>query len=422
MSLNNQRIVVNTVPKIEKIWDKDEIANDQLHPVVRNADGSYTEIPYNQALMDELPKVGEVVQVINSGFSFLPSTTTLYNGGEYSLTLAPIQAILAKYGYSVDPKYNDLSEIMDEYTYNTNPGLVIRQNPANEGIAPANNEKNYFYIEVHKIIGMKDLTFQAGSQAAKDWKYTDNVTGVFNVEHPTPVSVGHAYENVPASVADTKLVSITDQNGNKISTINGETPAGTYFVTVSYKLNNSDQKEILISDTAKVVITPKAAPTKPSEPKTPSTPPTAPSNQPSSPVVPVSPTTPVQPTNAPTETPNQTTDSNQTVAPHPEATPSKDEQGEKTVAPKDEKVPTKPAAKRAAAEQNLGNAKVGKLAAKSMVKKLANNAPVKGTKAELPQTGEKQSHVAIFGLVLAALASVTAFGLGRKTSKEKVGK
>ncbi|WP_236629303.1 YSIRK-type signal peptide-containing protein [Lactobacillus sp. HT06-2] len=138
------------------------------------------------------------------------------------------------------------------------------------------------------------------------------------------------------------------------------------------------------------------------------TPPTAPDNPPTSPVVPVSPTTPVQPTNsvqptsASTETPSQNTDSSQPVASHPEATPSKDEQGEKTVASKEEKVPTKPASK--------------KVAAKPIFKKLANNAPVKETKAELPQTGEsKEETILAIGVATATVGGL--IGLGYKAKK-----
>ena len=51
-----------------------------------------------------------------------------------------------------------------------------------------------------------------------------------------------------------QIVSLKNKDGNTVSTIDGNTPAGTYTITLGYRLNGSNNKNMFITNTAKIVI------------------------------------------------------------------------------------------------------------------------------------------------------------------------
>lgn len=385
-SYNAKSINVTTQTQPEKAWSLDEIADEMIHPTVRNADGSYSEIPEETEIANALPRAGQVVTISKSGNVLDQSGKVLYQGGHYHINLAAIQAVLQKYGYSVEPSAANIKQVMSYYDYTAHGGAQINKNA---GSASVESGKFYFYIEVHKILTTKNTSFEEGSAAAQNFKTTDLVTTVNDVKNPTAVSVGHAFQDVAADKGKVAIVSIKDQTGKAISAINGSTPAGTYTITYAYKLNDSDDPAMLITKTATVTITPVSAPAVPDQPIVPST---------------------------PDEQPTTPSDNNN-VQPKPEEPADSNDNGdngdsdEETVAPKAQSDHAK--------KSNKVNKSVS-TSAKSNVKvaSVKNSAKIaKTTQAEqasLPQTGEKQNSLALIGLALASIASIFAIGASRK--------
>lgn len=414
-SYNDQSIYVRTYAEPKKLWTVDEVKNDPIRLVTRNQDGSYNTIDLPQ-LDGQLPKIGEVVEITNSGNILDPSDQTLYVGGDYDIKLSKIQAVIDKYGYSVDPQAKDLTTLMPVYSYNTisdNNLLVIH------GLSEEEQNKRIFYVEVHQIIATKDETFDQGSQEAQDWNYHQGVTDVFNVQNPKSVYNGYLLENVPANVQDVQLVKITNENGNVIKGINGQTPAGKYIVTVSYRLNGSHEKDMNIENSYLVNILPVQQP-QPGSPDVPATPPT-----PSQPVTPSTPVQPAQPT-TPTENNNITpqpenTDKTNNVMPKGEKTNNPKETNKshrgvnnevksETITPKGEK-----AVAHHFVKKELPTRLVSPKATVRTTKKVeAQKATAQ--KNTLPQTGEKQAGLGTLGAVLAAIAGIFGLAAFRKKS------
>lgn len=405
------------------VWTKDEVQNDTIHLTTRNSNGSYNIVD-DPALSDLVPKVGNILKINPNQQDDveLAYPDTFYSDETFDLEGSPLQEVVKQYGFSIDPNANDLNTLINHYSYSATPGLIIHEADGKGNAIPDSN-KPYFYVEVHKIISTKDQTFQAGSSEAANWDYVQGITGLHNVEFPKANNTGAIFENVPVAPENAKLVSIKDAQGNIVQGINANTPAGKYLVTVAYKLNDSNQPDMLITKTFTVTVT-----TKVDEPETPTTP-TTPTNPvvPDNPTTPTTPTTPAQPSepqNAPvhsTDTPTAPTtndDNKQTVVPKGQAVPTKEHKTtkrEKTVAPKAQK-PEK-------IENHTKVAEPTTLAStKSVVSNVTNktvvNAETIGQKKSLPQTGEKQNGLAAFGLGLAAL--ISSVGLAFLGKKKKV--
>lgn len=403
------------VTTLQKVWAKDEISNDPIHLVTRNSDGSYTEVPDEAEFSNILPKAGDLVTVTNSNNPLAPNEQVLFVGGNYKISLNEIQNVIKNFGYSVNPQPNNFDQTIQNYYYSTKAGLIVTKNNSSESAIQNNKDRSsmpFFYVEVHKILNTKDSTFEQGSAQASNWTIQDNIESVYNVEKPIKVSNGYAFENVLGDLNNVQIVSLKNKDGNTVSTIDGNTPAGTYTITLGYRLNGSNNKNMFITNTAKIVITPK--PVQPTQP-------TAPSN----PTTPLKPTSPVQPT-----LPSTTDDNNQNVVPKPETPVVPDDQGENTsqnneeqsnsqtseenVAPKpekvneDKKVSSKSTVKSQLAKVATAHVKSQKLA----VSAVNGKSKVANDKQTLPETGEKQNGLAILGL--AAVLFATLFGLGAK--------
>ena len=226
-----------------------------------------------------------------------------------------IQNVIKNFGYSVNPQPNNFDQTIQNYYYSTKAGLIVTKNNSSESAIQYNKDRSsmpFFYVEVHKVLNTKDSTFEQGSAQASNWTIQDNIENVYNVEKPIKVSNGYAFENVLGDLNNVQIVSLKNKDANTVSTIDGNTPAGTYTITLGYRLNGSNNKNMFITNTAKIVITPK--PVQPTQP-------TAPSN----PTTPLKPTSPVQPT-----LPSTTDDNNQNVVPKPETPVVPDDQGENT--------------------------------------------------------------------------------------------
>lgn len=419
------------VTTTSKEWDKDDVQDQAIHVTYRNSDGSYSEVEneseIEQALSDAGIKLGDVLTITSSGNPLDTSGNTLYKGGTYTISLAALQAVLQKYGYSVDPESSDLTKLKSVYTYGTKGGLVVTKKDSNGNTVSAlTGNKYYFYVEVHKIISANDTSFEEGSTEAQNFDPLAQVTSVTNLTDPVGTSTGYALTEEAGDKSKVKLVIIKDSNGNKVDAINGSTPAGTYTVTVSYPLNGSSDSDMKISTKYTVTITPKSngggdnngsgnnnnnngggndngggqtQPTSPTNPTQPTTEPVLPEQ----PTTPVTPSNPTQPSNAgqtsniapkSENTNNGGTKTHVDYIPAVKATSNHRASGEpevnSNVAPKAEKV----------------SGQVEKLSNESAKSKVNGNSSSKS----LPQTGEKKSSLGLIGLMLAALAGI--FGLG----------
>ena len=228
----NTRTLVHTINEPKTVLTEDQVANGSYNLTVRNNDGSYTLID-DSAFANELPKIGDVMEINNSGYEF-GNNNTLYQGGTYHLNLAAIQAVLQKYGYSVNPDNTNDQVPVAYYSYDTKGGLKL----ANPGQANQNGQSShFFYVEVHKFLDTQDQTFEQGSNEAANFNASDLVNGVTNVENPQGTNIGYCFDNVAGNVSDAQIVSITNAQGQSVSSIDANTPAGTYTITVGYKLN-----------------------------------------------------------------------------------------------------------------------------------------------------------------------------------------
>lgn len=400
----NEKSIFVTTTSTNKLWDESDVANDTLHIVNRNDDGTYTEID-DPELAAALPKVGDVLKITDSGNILDPDA--LYQGGTFEFSLAAIQAVLQKYGYSVNPDAKN-SKALAYYTYVANGGLVVKKSDGSNAFDGSEATSDpYFYIEIHKILDTKDDTFEEGSSQAANWNAASEVKSVKDLTNPTKVSTGVAFTETAGDASKVEVISIKDANNNTVSAINASTPAGTYYVTYGYKLNDSDDQSMLITKTSKITITARpATPVTPVEPTAPTTP-----------SEPTSPTTPAQPT-APAD------DNDDNVAPLPETDDNKgksSDDNEETVAPKAQNVDAKSQNKSAkksgnAAPAALANAKVNGASAKAA--KLANSTKSANgevsQKNALPQTGEKKSELGLIGLAFAAAAALIGLAGYRK--------
>lgn len=400
----NTSLITITTAADEKIWSKDEIRDDYLHPVFRGDDDNYYEIPDEDEISALLPKAGEVLTIIDSGSIFDTSGQVLYKGGKYQIALEQIQKILGQHGYAVNI-VRDGSDLMNNYTYHTKS--LDTPVKTSDGSKNATDSKShqYFYIEVHKIVNAKDQTFEEGSSEAANWDVNQNVDSVYDMTYKAESHDGFTINNVLGDKTKAKLISIKDDDGHLISRIDANTPAGTYCVTVGYAINGSDKADMLITNTAKVVITPKAF--------------TPPSDQPTVPTNPANPSTPVEPSR-PTEPSNPTQPSE--VPPHADQ-PTKPQEPHK---------PAKPSKGRKQRRQSVQPH--GQLIAniKSQRLQAVNEAsPAYGTgininttpqgmnnqakqNNSLPQTGEKQKNTGLIGLVLVAVASLFGFATDKR--------
>lgn len=413
-SYNANSIYVKTYQEPKQLWTMDEVKNDPLNLSVRNDDGTYTVINDSE-FANLLPKVGDVVQIINSGNLLDPTNETYYVGGEYIIKLPEIQAVLQKYGYSVNPLASDLQKLMVRYTYSNPNNPVFTNETALKG--------HNFYIEVRQILSTKNDTFEEGSTAAQNWNAHQDITGVYHVIGPVATSTGYRFENVAVDPQNAQVVSIVDSQGRHLNAINGQTPAGVYRVTVATKMNGSSQTDMFIEKTFTVTITPKAEvkpePEEPNKSVTPEPTPPTDNNQPTQPVI-TEPTDNDQPTTPqePENNQNQPV-TNDTVEPKGEKVDreqnTKPEEN-KTVAPKGEKVDA-PSTKKTI-PKNLGTAlervtSEKETKATSKVVKTAA-AVTTASKKSLPQTGEKQTQLGLIGLGLVAAASYLGLVLWRK--------
>lgn len=410
-SLNDQSIYVTTYNEPEKIWSIDEIKNEPLHLTTRNQDGTYILID-DSTFANLLPKAGQVVKIINSGNLLDTSNQTLYKNGIYVIELPAIQAVLQKYGYSVDPMSKNLTKLMSVYTYNANDNHLIIY--AQDGKSVIKSAKPYLYIEVHKIINSKNETFEEGSPAIQNWNYRDGITDVYNVTNPTADhTTGYIYQNVPGNLQNVKLVNIKDSTGKIVKNIDGQTPAGTYYVTVAYKLNNSDDPAMLIEKTFEVTVTPKPAPVIPDNPipNTPQVPTPTPSQPTNNSPVPITPT--VRP--LPEDTDNNTKpgkvkkNDNEVIA--PKAQKANERTNKQIISGK--KVNVKPTAiNKSVSSHSIKTSTAYKVNA--AVK--AQNVTKEDNKssASLPQTGASLDDLALLGLSLIGIASLIGLDILHK--------
>ena len=409
-SINANSIYVKTYQEPKQLWTMDEVKNDPINLATRNDDGTYTVIDDSE-FANLLPKIGDVIQITNSGNMFDPSNEIYYVGGTYVIKLPEIQAVLQKYGYSVNPLASDLQKLMIHYTYSNPKNPVFTNETAVKG--------HSFYIEVHQILSTKNDTFVEGSTEAQNWNAHQDVTGVYNVNGPVATSTGYRFENVAVDPQNAQIVSIIDSQGRHLNAINDQTPAGVYRVTVATKMNGSSQTDMYIEKTFTVTITPKAAvkpePEQPVKLDTPNPETPTDNNQPTQPVVPEptenQPTTPQEPGNDQPVTDDTVKPKGEKVDDDQNTKPEENE----TVVPKGEKVN---APSKKTAPKNLGTAlervtSEKETKATSKVVKTAA-AVTTASKKSLPQTGEKQTQLGLIGLGLVAAASYLGLVLWRK--------
>lgn len=425
-AVEQKSINVNVINNANPLWTIDEVKDDKPYLTFRNSDGTYQLIPNSdsEAIEKEMPTMGDVLQIVSPGLNISSPKDAFYAGGTFRINLPTIQQVLQKYGYSVALKADTdgTISIMPYYTYSTTGGLVIKSADG-QGIATnIDYSRPFFYIEVHKIIDTENSSMVQGSTEAKDWNYLNNVIGVTNLENPTSVSTGVAWSDVPGEKSNVKLVSIKDANGNSIASIDENTPAGVYDVTVSYKLDNSENAQLLIEKTYTVTITPKA-PDQPTEPVQPTNNPTEPI-QPTTPVAPTTPQEPVSPVSP--DQPVQPS-SSENVRPLPES-PSDNSKNNNGGSKQKDNVKSREntnnhdisSTKNPTSSSNIGVKSIA-LSTKGkteehQVTSLKNTKEIvkKQSKNTLPQTGQKESALAFWGIALASLAGILGLGARKK--------
>lgn len=427
--LNAKSIYVRTFNG-KVVWTTDEIKNERLYLTTRDADGSYSVVD-DQGWFNDLPKAGDVVKIVNGGGLSPDDTTTLYTGGQYRINLADIQRVLQEHGYSVDPQNDNLESPMDYYSYIAASGLQIHNSDKSSFTPPEGHP--FFYIEVHKIVNTKDMTFEQGSSEAQNWNAQQGITGVFNIDNPKAVSNGYQYVDDSGSIQDAQLVSIRDSNGRNISAIDGNTPAGTYTVTVAYKLNGSSQSSMAIRNTYVAIITPRhEQPVTPPENNNNNNQPgnntsgnnqsgdSGQTNQPTN----SEDTTPAIPPVQVTDVDNPATETVENNRPLPENQPAKPEKEQPknpsvvapkaTVIKKTNKRKAMPIPKVAAVKVNKNSKKPASEVKNTVVKQKNTVSTASKAKAELPYTGEKQSAIALVGLSLAAIGLIGLAALRKR--------
>lgn len=264
---NNLDLVeVYTTPTL--LWDLDDptTANRSFRLMERKSDGTYVTVN-DPALTSLLPKVGQVSQLIDKSGSWL-HPHGIYFGKKWSVSLPSIQKVLQTHGYTVLTT-RDGKQPRSSYEYT----FTYRRNA---GESDDHFAARSFYLEVHPVLQTKNLTYEQGNVK---WDVVDSVASAANLKYLSEGEGGYLVESDASS--DVRLVSIVDSKGNKVKTLDNSTPAGTYTVTVSHRLNNSRRSDMLITNTATVTIKPTAKdPTTPIPPTTP-TKPVTPSTKPS---------------------------------------------------------------------------------------------------------------------------------------------
>ncbi|WP_251546593.1 YSIRK-type signal peptide-containing protein [Limosilactobacillus caecicola] len=293
------------------LWQLSDVTNDTLMPMLRTADG-YQELPADvtSELLKALPRAGQVLlsQYIQNYLNVQDSTSSsdpiLWQGGRYYISTAAIQQVLGKYGYVVNINQSN-TDIVPYYSYIAKGGKTS----LNADGSVNSNPQYSFYIEVHPVLLTKDTEYEAGDPALNNWSETENITTLNDLEYDSSDGSGNYYTTTAVDPSNAKLVSITDEDGNTISTINADTPAGVYTLTYEYALDGSDNPNMLISNTATVTLRAKeTTPTTPEEPTDPTTP-----EEPTTPGEPTDPTTPENSTTPSTVDDSTSSDQNASV-------------------------------------------------------------------------------------------------------------
>jgi LPXTG-motif cell wall-anchored protein len=285
----------------DPLWDLDDVKDDPIHLTYRDGD-NYVMVPDNDNL--QLPDIAAVVTIPDSGNAFDESGHTYYQGGTFHINLQKIQEKLAKDGFTVNPA----GLAQGYYSYSpSNEQQMGLKDPAGKQVVTQPGQP-FFYIEVHRVLSAGDAHFVEHSLEANHFQAQNLLKAVYNLTPKT--GTGHFGQEYQEKMADPRQVGlkISDAQGQPVARIDGETPAGTYFVSFTFLVNGS----IPVSKTVQVVIDPDQSkaedpdgpevPAVPVEPETseePALPNTSDEVNPTLPDLPTGPELPVSPIDSP---------------------------------------------------------------------------------------------------------------------------
>lgn len=254
-----QAINVTTQEAPVKLWDVNQIANLPIHVTTRQGEEDHYETVTDD--IPNMPTAGQVVEIIDSGNPFDKSNRTLYAGGTFRINLPLIQEALQKAGYSVNLQAGAEDQPMPYYTYSTNSQPHVIQDGAGHDVEVQPGDP-YFYIEAHKIVDAHNTSFEQGSTAAQNFDQDSVLNSVKDLHYANSGAVLAPSYSQPEGDHSRVTMTVVDENGIRVLNndgtpfvINGNTPAGTYRVRVSYPLNGSNRADMQVSRTVTVTVT-----------------------------------------------------------------------------------------------------------------------------------------------------------------------
>lgn len=305
LSTNNRVIVNASKPITDYSQDADKKFLPQFRPNPRIENYHITADDLKQ-LTEMMPTIKDLVKVNNFGYNENNSQMyknggemgTLWTGGHYFYDLNEVQNAIQKLGYSVNVTPNNQGTYQ-YYSYKTTGDNATLHVGSTSVYPGSGNYQAYMdHIEVHQVLNTQNLTYEVNSQDAKDW--SDNITRSL-----TDLPDGNLVNDINGKTdldvkGDSAKVFLVDNGGYDPS------KPGTYTITLGYKLQDSNNKTMLITKKATITITPKVI-----QPVTPPTsePTPEPAPQP-------------QPQPAPDQPSDQEPD---TVKPQPEPAPDVDQ-------------------------------------------------------------------------------------------------
>lgn len=246
------------------LWQQVDVANDDIVPMLKTGESLYQVLSARAAaqLRAAMPKAGAVLEgIVNADGKTSGNNPVFWMNGTYQLKLSQLQAVLRQFGYTVNLT-PDGQHFMDYYSYSTKP----LQGVENAGGGLDTNTHYGFFIEVHPILMTKDTETQVGSEQLDGWQPTDNIAAVNNLEYQGSDSTGANFKQVAADPNQVQVVSIKNQAGQTVSTIDPDVP-GTYVVTYEYYLNGKQSSDFRFTNTAQIKVVQGTTPVEPVNPE-----------------------------------------------------------------------------------------------------------------------------------------------------------
>lgn len=389
LSTNNSVITQASKP----VTNFDQNENKKFLPVFRpnpKIENYHITAEDLAELTEAMPTLKDLVKVNNFAhnetnaqmYSKSQDMGTLWMGGHYFFDLDTVQQAIQKLGYSVNVASNNQG-IYNYYSYQTTGDHANLNVGSNNITIGSGNFAGYLgHIEIHQVLNTQNLTYEVNSQDAKGW--SDNITRSL-----AALPDGNLVNNINGKTdldikGDPAQVFLVDNGGYDPS------KPGTYTITLGYKLQDSNNKTMLITKKATITITPKVI--------QPVTPPTS------------EPTPEPAPQPQPQPTPDEPSDQEpDTVKPQPEPAPDVDQNTpseDDTIKPK--AIIVSPTTNTTAPKATVNPIK--ELAETNIPKPKSQQITHVETdkKAQLPQTGEKDNSKGLIGLILTGLG---IFGL-----------